>query len=239
MSFAGAIPFAPVTSLLVPDDYKRTELAWRLSTKEDNPVLRVPRVQDLRDGALPPTGFEPYFLGIGLTPKQTLLTIAEIGAKQLDFLTGRHQENDSYVGRLLSILEHGHLSAHEPQRARDVQALAECDAILGGLTRWLGRQADGNDLARRYRTETHELVAPFVSTLTYVEPTDQEIVEHYELPEVSRAGAAIAPEWKDLPSFRLQRGWRFMLLLGDRLGNAPVRFGLQGRWQRLPLQFRY
>ena len=39
LSFAGAIPFAPVTSLLVPDDYKRTELAWRLSTKEDNPVL--------------------------------------------------------------------------------------------------------------------------------------------------------------------------------------------------------
>jgi hypothetical protein len=30
-----------------------------------------------------------------------------------------------------------------------------------------------------------------------------------------------------------------MALLGDRLGNAPVRAGLQDRWQQLPIQYRY
>jgi hypothetical protein len=30
-----------------------------------------------------------------------------------------------------------------------------------------------------------------------------------------------------------------MALLGDRIGNAPVRAGLRNRWLNLPIQYRY
>jgi hypothetical protein len=237
--FESTIPFAPVARLVVPEEFKAKELAWKLSVQGDNPVLLIPRRADLDDGALPPTGFEPYFVGSPLTPQQILISIAEIGAKQLDLLAWQHREDESYVARLLSILRTGHIARSGPQRTRDLQSLAQLDALLGSLTRRLGYQAESDEDARRYRQDTHRLTDPFIPTLTYIKPESGAIVESYTLPTVSRAQGIIAPEWRDLPTYRLRRGWRFMALLGDRLGNAPVRAGLQDRWQQLPSQYRY
>jgi len=237
--FENSIPFAPVARLIVPDEFKAKELAWKLSVQGDNPVLLIPRRPDLDDGALPPTGFEPYFVGSPLAPKEILVSIAEIGAQQLDHLARQHQEDESYVARLLSILRTGRIAATGPQRTRDLQSLAQLDALLGSLTRSLGYQAESDEEGRRYRQDTHRLTDPFVHTLTYTVPDEGAIRESYKLPDVSRAQGAIAPEWRDLPTYRLRRGWRFMALLGDRLGNAPVRAGLQDRWQLLPIQYRY
>jgi len=238
-AFRSPIPFAGLTHLQVPDAFKRTELAWKLSIQEDNPILRIPQPLDLANGALQPTGFEPYLLGSGQTAKQIITRIATIGAEQLDALARKHHDDEYYVARLLAILKSGHVSAHDPQRARDIQALAELDAILGALTRWLGGQAEHSDQARAYREETHEYVDPFVRTLEYSQPGAESVVASYALPDLARAARPIAPKWSDLPTLRLRRGWRFMALLGDRLGNAPVRVGLQGLWLRLPLQYRY
>lgn len=237
--FENTIPFLPVARLIVPDEFKAKELAWKLSVQGDNPVLVIPRGADLDDGALPPTGFEPYFVGSPLTPKQIMISIAEIGAKQLDYLAWEHREDESYVARLLSILRTGRIAVSEPQRTRDLQSLAQLDATLGSLTRWLGYQAESDEEGRRYRQDTHRLTDPFVHTLTYTAPDSSAILESYKLPDVSRAQGVIAAEWRDLPTYRLRRGWRFMALLGDRLGNAPVRSGLQDRWQQLPIQYRY
>ena len=237
--FAEPIPFAAVTRLIVPDAFKRTELAWKLSTQEDNPILRIPKQPDLANGALPPTGFEPYFLGTGQTPRQILERIAAIGAQQLDYLAWKHADDDCYVARLLSILKTGQISKHDPQRARDIQTLAELDAVLGSLSRWLGYQAQTIDQARAYREETHAAVDPLVGSLRYAPSGAEGVVASYTLPDIMRAHGLIAPEWHDLPTFRLRRGWQFMVLLGDRLGNAPVRTGLQGRWMALPRQYRY
>ena len=237
--FETPIPFAPVAHLVVPDEFKAKELAWKLSVQGDNPVLLIPRRADLDDGALPPTGFEPYFVGSDLTPKQILVSIAEIGAQQLDILARQHAEDESYVARLLSILRTGCIARSEPQRTRDLQSLAQLDAMLGSLTGWLGRQAEADEDARRYRQDTHRLTDPLVPALTYSQPDTGAIVASYALPDVSRAQGAIAPEWRDLPTYRLRRGWRFMALLGDRIGNAPVRAGLRNRWLHLPIQYRY
>lgn len=237
--FENTIPFAPVARLIVPDEFKAKELAWKLSVQGDNPLLVIPRRADLDDGALPPTGFEPYFVGSKLTPKQIMISIAEIGAKQLDALAWQHRQDESYVARLLSILRTGRIARSEPQRTRDLQSLAQLDATLGSLTRWLGYQAESDEEGRRYRQDTHRLTDPFVHTLTYTAPDSDAILESYKLPDVSRAQGVIAPEWRDLPTYRLRRGWRFMALLGDRLGNAPVRSGLQDRWLHLPIQYRY
>lgn len=234
-----AIPFEPVTRLDVPDDFKGKELAWKLSVTEDNPILWIPNSADVAAGALPPTGFEPYFLGTDLSPKQTLLAIAELGAQELELLAGRHHDDEYYIGRVLSILQSGQISEHDPQRAQDIQTLAELDAILGSLTRRLGRQAEADPEARAYREDTHRLVNPFIPRLTYARPGAERVIETYQLPDVSRTKGTMAPELSDLPTYRLRQGWRFLALLGTRLGNGPVRTGLQGRWVQLPLPYRY
>jgi hypothetical protein len=239
LQFENQIPFAPLALVEVAVEFKRRELAWKFSLHGANPIIWIPTPSEEAAGALAPTGFEPYFLGQGLTSRAIMAGIAEIGAQELDTLARRHPENESYVARLLSVLQSGRISAHEPQRSRDIQALAELDATLGGLTRWLGVRAQANEAARRYREETHRYTDPFVARLTYSAPAAGALVESYQLPEVERAGEPIAPAVADLATYRLRRGWRFMRLLGDRLGVAPVRAGLQGRWQRLPLQFRY
>jgi hypothetical protein len=239
LQFENLIPFAPLAQVQVTEEFKRRELAWKFSLHGVNPIIWIPTPGDEAAGALAPTGFEPYFLGQGLTPRAILAGIAEIGAQELESLARRHPENESYVARLLSVLQAGRISPHDPQRNRDIQALSELDAALGGLTRRLGARAQANEPARRYREDTHRFTDPFVGRLTYSAPAAGALTESYQLPDVDRDGEAIAPAVADLPTFRLRRGWRFMRLLGDRLGVAPVRAGLQGRWQRLPLQFRY
>jgi hypothetical protein len=239
LAFENTIPFAPLARLDVPDGFKRTELAWKLSVKGDNPILRIPNLHDLENGALPPTGFEPYFLGTGQTPRQTIRQIAAIGAEQLDWLARRHYADEYYLAHVLALLKNGRISAHDPQRTRDIQTLAELDAVLGSLTRTLGYQAETSDPARAYRADTHHYVDPLVSSLVYAQPRTDSVIESYALPDISRATAPIAPAWDDLPTFRLRRGWRFMALLGDRLGNAPVHAGMQGLWLKLPIQYRY
>jgi hypothetical protein len=237
--FERAVPFAPLARLWVPDDFKRTELAWKLTTSEDNPVLWIPPAGDVAAGALRPSGFEPYFLGTGLTPRQIVEQIAEIGAQQLDYLAWRHSDDPYYEGRLLSVLAQGQISEHEPQRGQDRQMLIELDAILGALARGLGYRAQINPEARRYREDTHRLTDPFVRSLAYAADAPEQVVERYELPAVSRTAEVIAAELHDLPTFRARRGWQFMVLLGDRLGNGPVRAGLLDQWQHLPIQYRY
>lgn len=238
-TFEQAVPFAPVARLWVPEDFKRTELAWKLTTTEDNPVLWIPAAADVANGALRPTGFEPYFLGLDRTPQQIVAQIAEIGAQQLDYLAWRHIDDSYYVSRLLSVLAHGQISEHEPQRSRDRQMLVELDAVLGSLARGLGYRAQINPEARHYREDTHRLTDPFVTTLAYEADAPEQLVEHYELPAVSRAVTVIAAELHDLATFRARQGWKFMVLLGDRLGNGPVRAGLRDQWQHLPIQYRY
>lgn len=238
-TFERPVLFAPVACLLVPDDFKRNELAWKLTTTADNPVLWMAPADAVANGALRPTGFEPYFLGLGPTPRQIVAQIAEIGARQLDYLAWRHQDDPYYLARLLSVLATGRISEHDPQRSQDRQMLAELDAVLGSLVRGLSYQAQTSAEARRYREETHRLTDPFVKTLVYQAPAADQIVEQYQLPAVARAGGVFAPEWRDLPTFRARRGWKFLGLLGDRLGTGPVRAGLRDRWQQLPLQYRY
>src|SRR6476661_9739805 len=111
--FENQIPFAPLALVEVAEEFKRRELAWKFSLHGANPIIWIPTPSDEAAGALAPTGFEPYFLGQGLTPRAIMAGIAEIGAQELDTLARRHPENESYVARLLAILQSGRISPHE------------------------------------------------------------------------------------------------------------------------------
>jgi hypothetical protein len=220
---------------LVRVDHLTSGLACAFTTTIDNPFFRLPSAQDERNGALPAAFavYGPYYVGMGMTPEEIAVDVAEQAAGYLDWLDADHGY-DGYVGRVLSILRREDVAEHGLQAIEDRNALMDVHDFLAIFTQrlhHLGKlilmHGEPASPAHAYRTETHEKVDPYVHTVLYQED-HAGLTEQFKLPEFIRSEPAdvAALGWDFFKSWRLRRGAEFAALAAQKVGNPIVRDAL-------------
>jgi hypothetical protein len=236
------VPFSELVTQESPADisveFLEAGLASTFSTTIDNPFFKLPSAQDEQSGAVPAAFamYGPYYIGTDLTPEQIALDVATRAACYLRYLENQHN-HDGYVGRLMAVLRTGHVARRGPQSVVDRNILFDVDDFLAGITHRLrhiapvayvnGKPFSGAEL---YRDETHDLVDPYVRTMSVgYEDHDQTLHERFVLPQFIRSDPArlVALGWDLFSSREMRRAAEFAALAAERVGNPLVRETLQ------------
>ncbi len=237
-----AVPFSDLFTQEPPADISREHLeaglASTFSTTIDNPFFKLPSAQDEQSGAVPAAFamYGPYYIGTPLTPGQIAVDLATRAACYLHYLDCQHS-HDGYVGRLMSVLRTGHVARRGPQSLEDRNILFDVDDFLAGITHQLRHIAPvvyGNGKpvspAELYRDETHDLVDPYVRTVSIGYGNhDKTLQERFVLPQFIRSDPAklITLGWDFFSSREMRRAAEFAALAAERVGNPLVRESLQ------------
>jgi hypothetical protein len=237
--FERVVPFSDFLGELPPSEIKLDHLtaglAATFTTTIDNPVFRLPTIEEERDGALSAAFamYAPYYVGTGFTPEQIANDVSSQAAAYLQFLDSQHG-HDGYVGRMLSVLRGGRVTHRGLQAIEDRNILFDVHDFLATITNRLHHVAPlvlvGGKLysaAEAYRAGTHEKVDPYAATVLY-QATPEGFYERFELPEFIRSDPAqlVALGWDFFDTRALRRGAEFAALAAEKLGNPIVRSAL-------------
>lgn len=216
-------------------------LASMFSTTIDNPFFTLPSAQDEQSGAVPAAFamYAPYYIGTNRTPEQIAVDVATRAACYLRYLDSQHN-HDGYVGRVMSVLRTGQVARRGPQGIEDRNILFDVDDFLAGITNQLRHIApieyvNGKPFAPAvvYRDETHELVDPYIRTVSFgYGAHNKTLQERFVLPQFIRADPAklISLGWDFFSSRELRRAAEFAALAAERVGNPLVREVLQAHY---------
>jgi hypothetical protein len=237
-----ATPFSDLVAQAPPADISlehwEAGLASTFSTTIDNPFFKLPSARDEENGAVSAafTMYGPYYIGTNLTPEQIAVDVATRAACYLRYLDSQHN-HDGYVGRLMSVLRKGHLAHRGPQSIEDRHILFDVDDFMATITHQLRHIAPvgyvngkPSSPAEVYRDETHDLVDPYVRTVSigYADH-DKTLQELFVLPQFIRSDPArlVALGWDFFTSREMRRAAEFAALAAERVGNPLVRESLQ------------
>ncbi|MEO8285245.1 MAG: hypothetical protein ABI670_02275 [Chloroflexota bacterium] len=249
IEFQRVIPFSDYVSLNPPSSigpsYLTADLAAAFTTTIDNPVFKLPTIQQERDGAIPAAFamYAPYYVGTGLTPEQIANDVAGQAAAFLKSLDAAHGY-DGYVGRMLSVLRGGHVTHHGLQAIEDRNILYDVNDFLAAITNRLhhiARLSVTGDAphseAELYRAGTHERVDPYASTVVYA-LTPKGYDRTFKLPQFIRSDPTqlVALGWDFFDTKALRRGAEFAALAAGKLGDPLVRSVLAEQY--LPAHMR-
>lgn len=201
----------------IPELYISPHLAWQYSRRISNPIMTIPSLYDVERGVLPPSGFEPYYVGSEMSYPEVVEEISNLGDQYLRMID---PYNSGLRGRLLSILRHGNIAWHGQQAIDDLHLLKEADLIMGSMTNQLRTRMALNKDAQDYRDETYKLIAPFTLTLSH-EQSNGSIIESYKLPLVERPSENKVLSRTDFNNIGLLQGWDFVSLL-SRVANPII-----------------
>jgi hypothetical protein len=236
------VPFSDLVTQETPADISREHLeaglASTFSTTIDNPFFKLPSAQDEQSGAVPAAFamYGPYYVGTNFTPEQIAVDVATRAASYLHYLDCQHN-HDGYVGRLMSVLRTGHLARRGAQSIEDRNILFDVDDFLAGITNRLRHIAQvvyvngkPSSPAELYRDETHDLVDPYVRTVSIgYGDHDKTLHERFVLPQFIRSDPAklVTLGWDFFSSREMRRAAEFAALAAERVGNPLVRESLQ------------
>src|SRR4051812_3610303 len=170
IAFEHIVPFSDYVReappAIVGPEYLTPGLAAAFTSSIDNPVFKLPTIEDAKSGALPAAFamYTPYYIGTGFTPEQIANDVAQQGAMYLAALEAEHGY-DGYVGKMMSVLRRGRIAHSGLQAIEDRNILFDAHDFMASITNRLHHIAPMTivggkpySAAIAYRSTTHEKV---------------------------------------------------------------------------------
>jgi len=208
---AKPVPYPDFFSIPAPEQKSKLqpyERAWNRwdATRRLNPFIE-------EQGA---TGFEGYFVGIGLVPEEVAQKIAEMGSQTIQGIKRLHALDPSYLRRVWRV------ARGETYDDRVLQELNAClMANIGRLRMQVLPQL--NKEGDSFRTEVARMLQG--QTMAY-QGEHGKVEEHMiTVPAKSSSGRRIAVTEGTFTKDQLREGYAFMKLLG-RAGYPLLRLSL-------------
>lgn len=200
----------------------RTEEELRMLAKMDQGYLRWdatrrfnPLIEE--QGT---TGFEGYYIGLGMPPEDVANAIAQLGCSTIEAIKRLHRNDPSYFRRLWKVAS-GELF--------DIDVLAELNAQLLANTARLRMQVQPH--TNKEGAMFRENVANMMRGKHLEYTGEQGIVQNHviEIPKnADQHGAIRVNEQTTFPKDSLREGYRFMVLLG-KSGYPLVQLAIHRR----------